>query len=90
MGVALTDLRDLLGHSRSTTTDEYLDEFKSSTKEAIKKIGIFEMNSPIKSPITKKPTWEDGLEWRARRDRTPDFRIRSIVPAISRIDQNVD
>jgi integrase len=38
MGVALTDLRDLLGHSRSTTTDEYLQSLRGSTKEAIKKL----------------------------------------------------
>ncbi len=38
MGVGLTSIRDLLGHSRSTTTDWYLQSLRGSTIEAVKKL----------------------------------------------------
>jgi integrase len=38
LGVPLTDIQELLGHERATTTDLYLRSLRGSTKEAVKKL----------------------------------------------------
>jgi integrase len=38
LGVPLTDIQQLLGHERATTTDIYLGSLRGSTKEAMKKL----------------------------------------------------
>jgi integrase len=38
LGVPLTDIQELLGHERATTTDIYLRSLRGSTKEAVKKL----------------------------------------------------
>lgn len=37
-GVALTDIQEILGHQRTTTTDEYLQSIRGSVKKAIEKL----------------------------------------------------
>lgn len=38
LGVALTDIQEILGHTRPTTTDNYLQALKGSVRDAIKKL----------------------------------------------------
>ena len=38
LGAALTDIQNILGHERATTTDEYLQSLRGSTREAVKKL----------------------------------------------------
>ena len=38
LGVALTDIQELLGHERATTTDTYLRSLRGSAREAVRKL----------------------------------------------------
>lgn len=38
LGVSITDIQEILGHTRPTTTDNYLQSIKGSVRRAIKKI----------------------------------------------------
>ena len=50
LGVAITDIQEILGHTRPTTTDNYLQSIKGSVRSAISKL---EENPPPNPPPEK-------------------------------------
>jgi len=50
LGVAITDIQEILGHTRTTTTDHYLQTIKGSVRSAINKL---EENPPPNPPPEK-------------------------------------
>lgn len=52
LGVAITDIQEILGHTRPTTTDNYLQAIKGSVRSAIQRL---EEKAPTKSPTKSEP-----------------------------------